>query len=73
MLVPRKALVATLSSRVSGGISEVEVTGLLAWVGEYDLADSLPEGRVGDRLSAKFGAIIGLAFIGGFGVFESDV
>ena len=72
MLVPRKALVATLSSQVSGAISEVEVTGLLAWVGEYDLADS-PEGRVGDRLSAKFGAIIGLAFIGGFGVFESGV
>ena len=63
---------ATLSSGAFGAISEVEVIGPLMWVGKCDMPDRTG-GIVGDRSSVKFGAIVGLLFIGGFGVSESDV
>ena len=56
---------ATLSSGAFGATSEVKVIGPLASVGKYGSV------RVGS--SVTFGAIVGLAFIGGFGVLESDV
>jgi hypothetical protein len=71
-LAPHKALVATLSSGAFDAIPEVEALRPLVWVGEYDLADELGD-RVGDGSSVKFGAIVGLAFVGGFGMSESDV
>jgi hypothetical protein len=64
--------VATLSSGALDVISEVEVITPLAWVSKYDMADK-PGARVGDGSLVKFGAIVGLAFIGGFGMSESDV
>jgi hypothetical protein len=70
-LAPRKALVATLSSGAFDAIPEVVVLRPLVWVGEYDLAAEL-EDRVGDGSSVKFGAIVGLAFVDGFGMSESD-
>ena len=72
MLAPRKALVTTLSPGALDMISEVEVITPLAWLGKCDMADK-PGARVGDGSLVKFGAIVGLAFIGGFGMLESDV